>query len=99
MHALIHSFANSSLLLTGLQILKTICQDQRKQSESQPLARGVGSVASSIDNLLDPKSLEELEKLEKDVEKLRKRKQRVMYWMGKIFSDSKWGSGPRREFR
>ena len=41
----------------------------------------------------------ELEKLEKDVEKLRKRKQRVMYWMGKIFSDSKWGSGPRREFR
>ncbi|KAH9838176.1 cactin [Teratosphaeria destructans] len=47
--------------------LKTICQDRRMQSESQPSARGVSSVAGNIDKLLGPKSLEELDKLERQI--------------------------------
>ncbi|KAK5122895.1 hypothetical protein LTR85_003460 [Meristemomyces frigidus] len=48
--------------------MKTICQDRRQQSQStQPSARGVSSVAGDLDKLLGPKSLEELEKLEKQI--------------------------------
>ncbi|KAK4543347.1 hypothetical protein LTR36_005706 [Oleoguttula mirabilis] len=48
--------------------MKTICRDRRQQSQStQPSARGVSSVAGDLDKLLGPKSLEELEKLEKQI--------------------------------
>lgn len=48
--------------------MKTICADRRQQSQSaQPSARGVTSVAGDLDKLLGPKSLEELEKLEKQI--------------------------------
>jgi hypothetical protein len=49
-------------------MMKTILRGRREQSQNaQPTARGVGSVASDLDNLLGPKSLEELEKLEKQI--------------------------------
>ncbi|CZT22226.1 related to cactin [Ramularia collo-cygni] len=49
-------------------MMKTICKDRRQTSHgAQPAARGVGSVASDLDKLLGPKSLEELEKLEKQI--------------------------------
>jgi hypothetical protein len=55
-------------MLTDLQMMKTICRDRRKNGEgSQPSARGVGSVASDLDKLLGPKTLPELEKLEKQI--------------------------------
>ncbi|PPJ53963.1 hypothetical protein CBER1_05838 [Cercospora berteroae] len=49
-------------------MMKTICKDRRKGSQStQSTARGVGAVASDLDKLLGPKTLEELEKLEKQI--------------------------------
>ncbi|SMR43628.1 unnamed protein product [Zymoseptoria tritici ST99CH_3D1] len=49
-------------------MMKTICQDRRKNVQgSQPSARGLGSVASDLDKLLGPKTLPELEKLEKQI--------------------------------
>lgn len=49
-------------------MMKTICKDRRQNSRgAQPAARGVGSVASDLDKLLGPKSLEDLEKLEKQI--------------------------------
>lgn len=49
-------------------MMKTICRDRRQTSRGvQPAARGVGSVASDLDKLLGPKSLEDLEKLEKQI--------------------------------
>ena len=49
-------------------MMKTISRGRREQSQNaQPTARGVGSVASDLDKLLGPKSLEELEKLEKQI--------------------------------
>ena len=49
--------------------MKTISKSRREQSQNaQPTARGVTSVASDLDKLLGPKSLEELEKLEKQIE-------------------------------
>jgi len=48
--------------------MKTICADRRQQSQSkQPSARGVSSVAGDLDKLLGPKTLEELEKLERQI--------------------------------
>ena len=48
--------------------MKTIAQGRREQSQNaQPTARGVASVASDLDKLLGPKSLVELEKLEKQI--------------------------------
>lgn len=48
--------------------MKTICKDRRKNlDDTQPAARGVSSVGSDLDKLLRPKSLEELEKLEKQI--------------------------------
>lgn len=48
--------------------MKTISKGRREQSHnSQPTARGVTSVASDLDKLLGPKTLEELEKLEKQI--------------------------------
>ncbi|EME46296.1 hypothetical protein DOTSEDRAFT_70330 [Dothistroma septosporum NZE10] len=47
-------------------MMKTICKDRRKK-ESQPSARGLGSVAQDLDKLLGPKNLGELEKLEKQI--------------------------------
>lgn len=48
--------------------MKTICKDRRKSRDgAQPAARGVGSVAGDLDKLLGPKTLEELEKLEKQI--------------------------------
>jgi hypothetical protein len=53
------------LMLTDLQMMKTICQDRQKHFQSaQSSARGVTSVAGNIDKLLAPKSLAELQKLE-----------------------------------
>ncbi|KAI7054998.1 hypothetical protein KC352_g44687, partial [Hortaea werneckii] len=52
------------------ETMKTICQDRLKQvpaSSQQTSARGVGSVAGDLDKLLAPKSLPELEKLEKQI--------------------------------
>ena len=55
-------------MLTGHQMMKTIASDRRQQSNnSQPAARGVRSVATDLDKLLGPKSLDELEKLEKQI--------------------------------
>lgn len=48
--------------------MKTISKGRREQSRgAQPTARGVNSVASELDKLLGPKSLEELDKLEKQI--------------------------------
>ena len=49
--------------------MKTICADRLKQlrSTNEATARGVGSVAGDLDKLLGPKSLAELEKLEKQI--------------------------------
>lgn len=50
------------------KMMKTICVDRRKTSQgAQPAARGVGSVATDLDKLLGPKSLEDLEKLERQI--------------------------------
>jgi hypothetical protein len=55
-------------MLTDCQMMKTISQGRRKQSRgTQPTARGVGSVSADLDKLLGPKSLNELEKLEKQI--------------------------------
>ena len=49
-------------------MMKTISRDRRQQSQNgHPSARGVGSVTSDLDKLLAPKSLEELDKLEKQI--------------------------------
>ncbi|CAK3748539.1 related to cactin [Lecanosticta acicola] len=49
-------------------MMKTICKDRRKNlDDAQPAARGVSSIGSDLDKLLSPKSLEELEKLEKQI--------------------------------
>ncbi|KAI5359589.1 putative cactin, central domain-containing protein [Septoria linicola] len=49
-------------------MMKTICKDRRKSRQgTQSTARGVGAVASDLDKLLGPKTLEELEKLEKQI--------------------------------
>ncbi|KAF2138087.1 uncharacterized protein K452DRAFT_234906 [Aplosporella prunicola CBS 121167] len=47
--------------------IKVICKDRRQKSESGSDARGVSSVSSDVDRLLAPKSLEELEGLEKQI--------------------------------
>ena len=49
--------------------MQTIAKDRRQQQSSngQPAARGVTSVASDLDRLLGPKTLDELEKLEKQI--------------------------------
>jgi hypothetical protein len=48
--------------------MKTISKSRREQfHNARPTARGVTSVASDLDKLLGPKSLEELEKLEKQI--------------------------------
>jgi hypothetical protein len=49
-------------------MMKTIAQGRRQQSQnSKPAARGVSSVATDLDKLLGPKSLEELERLEMQI--------------------------------
>lgn len=49
--------------------MKTICQERRKQSShSQPVARGVSSVSADLDKLLGSKNLEELGKLETQIQ-------------------------------
>lgn len=47
--------------------MQTICKDRRQQAQSQSSAQGVSSVASDLDKLLGPKNLEELERLEKQI--------------------------------
>ncbi|EKG13175.1 hypothetical protein MPH_09750 [Macrophomina phaseolina MS6] len=48
--------------------MKVICKDRRQKSTSSgPEARGVNTVAADVDRLLGPKSLEELEALEKQI--------------------------------
>lgn len=48
--------------------MKTIAKDRRRQSQTTHLsARGVTSVSSDLDKLLAPKSLAELEKLERQI--------------------------------
>jgi len=48
--------------------MKTVCEDRKQRSgAAQPSARGVNSVAGDLDRMLGPKSLEELEKLEKQI--------------------------------
>ncbi|KAK3110274.1 hypothetical protein LTR53_015599, partial [Teratosphaeriaceae sp. CCFEE 6253] len=52
------------------QTMKTVCSDRRKTlraSSSDTSARGLSSVAGDLDKLLGPKSLPELEKLEKQI--------------------------------
>lgn len=50
-------------------MMKTIAKDRQEQqsSNSAPAARGVTSVASDLDKLLGPKSLDELERLETQI--------------------------------
>lgn len=56
------------LILTRRQMMKTVCRDRRKNTQSdQTSARAVSSVASDLDKLLGPKNLAELEKLEKQI--------------------------------
>lgn len=55
------------LMLTVCQMMKTIARDRRKEQHGRPGARGVSSVSSDLDKLLGPKSLPELEKLEKQI--------------------------------
>lgn len=48
--------------------MKVICKDRRQKSKSSGReARGVSSVAGDVDRLLSPKSLEELEALERQI--------------------------------
>lgn len=48
--------------------MKVICKDRLQKSKSSaPSGRGVSSVSSDIDKLLGPKSLEDLEKLERQI--------------------------------
>ena len=47
--------------------MRTICHDRRKRSTIDPEGRAVSSVSSDIDRLLSPKSLEELEGLEAQI--------------------------------
>ncbi|KAF2095390.1 hypothetical protein NA57DRAFT_44447 [Rhizodiscina lignyota] len=48
--------------------MKVICKDRIQKSKSSgPAGRGIHSVSADIDKLLSPKSLEELEKLEKQI--------------------------------
>lgn len=57
-----------ALIANGRQTMKTICKDRRQRSgAAQPTVRGVNSIASDLDNLLGPKTYEELEKLEKQI--------------------------------
>ncbi|KAK0664996.1 Uncharacterized protein DIS24_g223 [Lasiodiplodia hormozganensis] len=50
------------------QTMKVICKDRRQKSKSSGReARGVSSVAGDVDRLLSPKSLEELEALERQI--------------------------------
>ncbi|KAK5712790.1 hypothetical protein LTR15_011783 [Elasticomyces elasticus] len=51
------------------QTMKTVCADRRKtlQSTNETSARGVSSISGDLDKLLGPKTLPELEKLEKQV--------------------------------
>jgi hypothetical protein len=49
------------------QTLKIICRDRRKKSADDPEGRAVSSVSSDIDRLLSPKSFEELEALEMQI--------------------------------
>jgi Cactus-binding C-terminus of cactin protein/Conserved mid region of cactin len=44
--------------------MKIICRDRRKKSAADPEGRAVSSVSADIDRLLSPKSFEELEALE-----------------------------------
>lgn len=47
--------------------MKIICRDRRKRSADDPWGRAVSSVASDIDRLLSPKTFEELEVLEMQI--------------------------------
>ena len=47
--------------------MKVICKDRRQLSRQGPSARGISSVSSELDRVLEPKNLEELEALEKQV--------------------------------
>ena len=49
------------------QTIRIICRDRRKTSSANPGGRAVSSVSSDIDCLLRPKSLEELEALEAQI--------------------------------
>ena len=90
-----HRYEANKLLYDELVELLKVEEERLAKYKAKMAKKGANKKLNKHAALADA----ELEKLEKDVEKLRKRKQRVMYWMGKIFSDSKWGSGPRREFR
>ncbi len=55
-------------MLTDAQMMSTICRDRRQQPENgKPSVRGVNSISSDLDKLLGPKSLDDLEKLEKQI--------------------------------
>jgi hypothetical protein len=57
-------------LTNGMQSLKAICRDLRRKSKSSAAeARGTSSVAGDIDQLLAPKSYEQLEALEAQVKR------------------------------
>lgn len=61
---------DSSQLADVPQTLKVICKDKRQKAKSGGReARGVSSVSADVDRLLGPKSLEELETLEKQIRK------------------------------
>lgn len=47
--------------------MKIICRDRRKKSAADPEGRAVSSVSADIDRLLSPKSFEELEALEMQI--------------------------------
>ena len=47
--------------------MKTICRDRRKKFAADPVGRAVSSVSADIDRLLSPKSFEDLEALEMQI--------------------------------
>jgi Cactus-binding C-terminus of cactin protein/Conserved mid region of cactin len=47
--------------------MKTICRDRRKKFTADPVGRAVSSVSTDIDRLLSPKSFEDLEGLETQI--------------------------------
>jgi Cactus-binding C-terminus of cactin protein/Conserved mid region of cactin len=47
--------------------MKTICRDRRKKYAADPVGRAVSSVSADIDRLLSPKSFEDLEALEMQI--------------------------------
>ncbi|KAF2151657.1 hypothetical protein K461DRAFT_286648 [Myriangium duriaei CBS 260.36] len=64
------------------QTMKVVCKDRRRESQSTHAGKSISSVAKDLDKILGPKTLKELESLEKQIkQKLRSNEPiDVDYW-------------------